>query len=136
MGKVPVRLDYGGGVSTIVGRGSVAIPGALAAVDKAWRRFGSLPWGELFRPTIEVVRSGFPLPAACRYYLGYSGSVIFGRSEDGYGALHDENGRVRNVRERIVVPHLADTLERIADEGAALFYTGALAEDEQDMRDA
>jgi gamma-glutamyltranspeptidase/glutathione hydrolase len=93
-GKVPVRLDYGGGVSTIVGAGSVAVPGALAAVDKAWQRFGKLPWNELFRPTIEVVRSGFPLPAACRYYLGYSGDLIFGRSSDGYAALHDEHGQL------------------------------------------
>jgi gamma-glutamyltranspeptidase/glutathione hydrolase len=71
-GKVRVRIDYGGGISTIIGPGSVAIPGALAAVDSAWRRFGSLRWDELFRPTIDVVRSGFPLPAACHYYLGYS----------------------------------------------------------------
>jgi gamma-glutamyltranspeptidase/glutathione hydrolase len=99
-GKVPVRLDYGGGVSTIVGPGSVAIPGALAAVDSAWRRFGSLPWGELFRPTIEVVRSGFPLPAACRYYLGYSGDLIFGRSSDSYSALHDESGNAISMHVR------------------------------------
>ena len=127
-GKVPVRLDYGGGVSTIVGPGSVAIPGALAAVDKAWRRFGSLPWRELFRPTIEVVRAGFPLPAACRYYLGYSGELIFGRSSDGYTALHDEAGGLYDRGSPIHVPHLADSLSAIAERGASIFYEGDLAE--------
>jgi len=127
-GKVPVRLDYGGGVSTIVGPGSVAVPGALAAVEKAWRRFGSLPWRELFQPTIEVVRAGFPLPAACRYYLGYSGELIFGRSRDGHTALHDEDGRLYDRGSRIHVPHLADSLAAIADRGAAVFYDGELAE--------
>jgi gamma-glutamyltranspeptidase/glutathione hydrolase len=127
-GKVPVRLDYGGGVSTIVGPGSVAIPGALAAVDRAWRRFGSLPWDELFRPTIEVVRSGFPLPAACHYYLGYSGDLIFGRSKDGHAALHDERGMLRDRGSPIHVPHLADSLAAIAGRGAAVFYEGELAE--------
>jgi gamma-glutamyltranspeptidase/glutathione hydrolase len=127
-GRVDVRLDYGGGVSTIVGPGSVAIPGALAAVEKAWRRFGSLPWGELFRPTIEVVRDGFPLPTACRYYLGYSGEVIFGRSPDSYTALHDAGGRLYDRGTPIHVPHLADSLAAIADGGAAVFYQGKLAE--------
>jgi len=55
-GKVAVELDYGGGVTTIVGPGSVAVPGALAAVEKAWQRFGSLPWSELFAPTIHKAR--------------------------------------------------------------------------------
>ena len=127
-GKVPVRLDYGGGVSTIVGPGSVAIPGALAAVEKAWERFGSLPWRELFQPTIEVVRAGFPLPAACRYYLGYSGELIFGRSSDGHTALHDDDGRLYDRGSRIHVPHLADSLAAIAADGAGVFYAGELAE--------
>lgn len=127
-GKVDVRLDYGGGVSTIVGPGSVAIPGALAALDSAWRRFGSVPWGELFWPTIEVVRAGFPLPAACRYYLGYSGKLIFDRSRDGYTALHDDDGRLYDRGSLIHVPHLADSLTAIAEKGAAIFYEGELAE--------
>jgi gamma-glutamyltranspeptidase/glutathione hydrolase len=127
-GAEPAVLAYGGGIRTLVGAGSVGVPGSLAAVEHAWRRFGSADWHDLFAPVIRATRDGFPLSPACHYYLGYSGSVIFGRSEDGYRALHDETGRVRDVRERIVVPHLADTLERIADEGAALFYTGALAE--------
>jgi gamma-glutamyltranspeptidase/glutathione hydrolase len=126
-GKVDVRLDYGGGVSTIVGPGSVAVPGALAAVEKAWQRFGSLPWGELLRPTIEVVRAGFPLPTACRYYLGYSGEVIFGRSRDSYTALHDADGRLYDRGTPIHVPHLADSLAAIAERGAAVFYEGELA---------
>jgi gamma-glutamyltranspeptidase/glutathione hydrolase len=127
-GKVDVRLDYGGGVSTIVGPGSVAVPGALAAVERAWRRFGSLPWSELFRPTIEVVRAGFPLPTACRYYLGYSGEVIFGRSSDSYSALHDADGRLYDRGDPIHVPHLAESLGAIAERGAAVFYEGELAE--------
>ena len=126
-GKVDVRLDYGGGVSTIVGAGSVAVPGALAAVEKAWQRFGSLPWRELLQPTIDVVRAGFPLPAACHYYLGYSGELIFGRSRDGYVALHDEAGQLRERGTPIHVPHLADTLTAIAERGASIFYEGDLA---------
>ena len=105
----------------------MAVPGALAAIDKAWQRFGRLPWRELFQPTIEIVRAGFPLPAACRYYLGYSGKLIFDRSSDGYAALHDENGQLYDRGTLIRVPHLAESLAAIADSGATVFYEGELA---------
>jgi len=127
-GKVSVSLDYGGGVTTIVGPGSVAVPGALAAVEKAWQRFGNVDWRELILPSIDAARDGFPLSASCHYYLGYSGKRIFGRSGDGYRALHDSAGRLHDRGTLIRVPHLADSLARIADEGAAVFYQGELAE--------
>ena len=72
-GRVDVRLDYGGGVSTIVGPGSVAIPGALAAVEKAWRRFGSLPWNELFRLRIAQFIEGVPVAARNRVTVSRPG---------------------------------------------------------------
>jgi gamma-glutamyltranspeptidase/glutathione hydrolase len=96
-GKTTVRLDYGGGITTIVGAGSVAVPGALAAFEKAWQRYGSMGWGDLFEPTIQATRAGFPLSAACHYYLGYSGDIIFNRSSDGYRALHDEAGKLLDL---------------------------------------
>jgi len=42
-----VTMPYGGGVTTLVDAGSVAVPGALAALDVAWREFGRAPWEEL-----------------------------------------------------------------------------------------
>lgn len=126
-GKTTVHLDYGGGITTIVGAGSVAVPGALAAFEKAWQRYGGMGWGDLFEPTIEATREGFPLSAACHYYLGYSGDIIFNRSSDGYRALHDKEGKLLDLGSPIHVPHLADTLAAIAAEGAAIFYEGEIA---------
>ena len=127
-GKTTVRLDYGGGITTIVGAGSVAVPGALAAFEKAWQRYGSMGWNDLFEPTIQATRAGFPLSAACHYYLGYSGDLIFSRSADGYGALHDEDGELLDLGSPVHIPHLADTLAAIAAEGAAVFYEGDIAQ--------
>jgi len=127
LGGVEVELDYGGGVRTIVGPGSVAVPGTLAAMYHAWEKFGSVPWREILAPTIRACREGFPLPAACRYYLGYSGELVFGRSRDGRAALHRPDDSLYDAGERIVVPHLADTLEAIAEEGARVFYEGDIA---------
>ena len=126
-GAVKVSLDYGGGITTLVGAGSVSVPGTLAAMEDAWRNYGSAPWRAIFEPTIRATRDGFPLSAACRYYLGYSGDLIFGRSDDGHAALHHDDGSLKDAGETIVVPHLADSLDAIATEGARVFYEGDIA---------
>jgi gamma-glutamyltranspeptidase/glutathione hydrolase len=126
-GIEPISLAYGGGIETLVGPGSVGVPGSLAAVETAWRRFGKASWRDLFQPSIRAARDGFPLSAACHYYLGYSGRPIFGRSQDGYRALHDDDGSLKPARACIVVPHLAESLEAIANDGADTFYRGELA---------
>lgn len=122
-----VTLDYGGGVTTLAGPGSVAVPGTLAAIEKAWEKFGRARWQDLFAPVIAATRDGFPLSTACHYYLGYSGELIYSRSEDGFFALHHQDRTRRDAGTLIVVPHLSDTLTAIADEGARLFYEGELA---------
>jgi len=126
-GAVPVSIHYGGGIETLVGPGSVSIPGSLAAVEHAWKKYGTASWEAIFAPAIRATRDGFALPAACHYYLGYSGDCIFDRSEDGHNALHDDDGSLRDAGSTIVIPHLSDTLDAISREGADLFYKGEIA---------
>ncbi len=121
-----VEMAYGGGVTTLIGPGSVAVPGALAALDHAWQDHGSVPWSALFTPSVHAAADGFPLPRACHYYLGYSGEPVFSLAADSRRALYRPDGRLREPGERIVVPHLAQSLTRIAERGAAEFYTGEL----------
>ncbi len=127
-GASNVSMQYGGGITTLVGAGSVAIPGSLAAIERAWRLFGKSNWRDLFAPVIAATRNGFPLSSACHYYLGYSGEQIFGRSDDGFFSLHDADRKLNDAGQLIVIPHLADTLAAIAAEGAQLFYEGELAQ--------
>ncbi len=119
-----VQLAYGGGIETVVGAASVAVPGLLAALHLASRHYGSIPWHVLMAPSIRAAREGFPLAAACHYFLGYAGDSIYGRSADGHGALHDREGKLLPRKSTIVVPHLADSLQAIADEGERVFYSG------------
>jgi len=127
LGAHRVSMDYGGGIDTLVGPGSVSIPGSLAAVEHAWKHYGATSWDAIFAPTIRATRDGFPLSAACRYYLSYSGNSVFGRSQDGHGSLHLEDGSLRDAGSTIIVPHLSDALEAISREGAELFYKGEIA---------
>ena len=66
-----VVTDYGGGVRVTIGPGSVAAHGAVAGLEEAHRRWGSVPWSELVAPAIGVARGGFALGSASRYYLRY-----------------------------------------------------------------
>ncbi len=123
-----VSIEYGGGVTTLVGASSVAVPGTLASLYLASQRYGALPWRELMQPSIRAARTGFPFATACHYYLGYAGDCIYGRSADGHAAVHHADGRLRDVGSSIVVPHLADSLEVIAEEGDRAFYEGDLGQ--------
>ncbi len=126
-GAVGVSMEYGGGIETLVGTGSVAVPGTLAAMEHAWKKYGNAEWRSIFRPTIRAVRDGFPLSTACHYYLGYSGKCIFGRSDDGHDALHNVDGSLRDAGTPIEIPHLENSLDAIAREGARIFYEGDIA---------
>lgn len=122
----PLHMEYGGGIDTVVGCASVATPGALAACDAAARRFGKAAWSAILAPSIRAARDGFPLPSACHYYLQYSGQDVFGRSDDGFAALHNADGSLVGIGDPVTVPHLADTLDTLAREGAAAFYRGEI----------
>ncbi|MDX1577476.1 MAG: gamma-glutamyltransferase, partial [Gemmatimonadota bacterium] len=128
-GRMDVHLEYGGGVDTNVGPGSVATPGALALFDRLADRYGLLHCSSLIRPAYEHARDGFPLPAAAHEYMTYAHEAIFGWNEDSFAALHDDEGRLLPAGAAIHVPHLAESLQRIASEGARVFYEGGLGRD-------
>ena len=121
-----VSLEYGGGIETIVGCASVAIPGSPAACSEAVLRYGRLPLAAALKPSIRAAAEGFPLPAACHHYLRYSGKPIFGRADDGYRALHNADNTLRNPGTTVIVPGLADSLASVAENGIREFYEGEL----------
>ena len=125
-GAREVEMGYGGGVRTIIGPGSVATPGTVAALDRAGDRFGALPWSDLVQPARRLAEEGFPLTRAAHQYLLSSGDVIFGWHPETKGILHREDGSLLEAGERVRVPALAETLGRIAEEGARVLYEGEL----------
>ncbi|MFK7955729.1 MAG: gamma-glutamyltransferase [Lysobacterales bacterium] len=127
MGAETVHLDYFDGTDALVGAGTVATPGALAAFAEASARFGRMPWRELMLPAIEVVKAGFPMRPPSHRYLTASHQLIFGREPESFAAIHDNAGELLSIGDAIHVPHLADSLQLIADEGVSAFYRGDLA---------
>lgn len=122
-----IFMEYGGGIRTIVGHGSVATPGALAGCDLAARRYGQLPWAMLLEPAIHWARTGFPLSNASYNYLKYSHELVFGWNPQSFAALHDQNSEIVRPDEPVYVEHLADSLTHIAENGVETFYRGDIA---------
>ena len=122
-----VSTGYGGGLTTNVGHGSVATPGAFAGLDLANRNYGRAPWPEVVAPAAEAARVGFPLGSAAAYYLDFCREGVFDWHPDGRAVLRHPDGRLLEQGDIVHIPHLADSLDLLAAEGAAAFYTGDLA---------
>ncbi len=126
-GTREVTSGYGGGITMTIGHGSVATPGALAALDLAHRRYGRAPWPEVVEPVLTAARDGFPLGAASSYYLDFVHESVFGWHPDSAAALQGPDGARLGRGATVLVGHLADSLQLIADDGAAALYRGELA---------
>ena len=121
-------LDYGGGMSTLVGHGSIATPGMFAGLGRASRLYGNLPWAEIVFPARESVARGFPLSAVAAEYFSYSHKLIFGWHPESYRILHDDEGSYLPAGKIIHIPRLADSLQFIGEQGVDVFYTGEIGQ--------
>lgn len=119
-----VYMGYGGGMYTVVGWGSVAIPGAIAGFDVASNRYGSLPWPSLFQPSIDLARDGFEVSLASGYYLEYAHDVVYGWDAETARTYHRPDGSPVKAGDVVRIPDLAGCLELIAHEGARCLYRG------------
>ena len=129
-GTWDVHTEYGGGVDVTVGPGSVAVHGSIAALEETHRRWGHLPWRELFGPAIDVASHGFRFGTASRYYLDHVHDSIFGWDDASRAAVHETTGHDDSLEVRtdlLVLPDLAESLRLIAAEGASALHTGDLA---------
>lgn len=105
---------------------SVGVPGAVRALERAHKRFGKLPWADLFKPAMALAREGFPVGARLNALLKLARAERFAPSARGYffgadGSPHATGTLLRN-------PAYAETLDAIAAGGADVFYSGKIAE--------
>ena len=114
------------------GAAAVAVPGTALGLEEAHRRWGRVPWAELVAPAAALAREGFELTPV----QGYLHAILDGllrHSPEGdamYGARGAPYGRASGSRSR----SSATTLDRLAEEGASVLYTGDLAERDRRAR--
>jgi gamma-glutamyltranspeptidase/glutathione hydrolase len=102
------------------------IPGTVAGLVEAHAKFGKLPWKDLVQPSIELARNGFPLTK---------------KEASGLNEIQKDLVRLNTVSPDFLLKEewkegdiihwldLANTLERIRDNGKAGFYEGKTADD-------
>ncbi len=120
-----ISMEYGGGVTTLVDAGSVAVPGAFAALAAASERYGSMPWRELMEAVADAVEQGFPLSQTAHTYLLDAGEPIFSQDPVSRAALFEED-TLRSKGDSVVFVDLAPTLRALGEEGVGLLYGGDL----------
>ena len=124
METVDVRFDRQTTQTFHIGAASCAVPGTVAGLAEAHRRYGSLPWSGLVAPAVRLARAGVVLSRQ-QAYLHAILDPVLRRDRDGrliYGA-----GGPLGAGGRLVMADLAATLERLAVEGAVAFYQGEVA---------
>ncbi len=106
----------------VTGVFSITVPGALAGWEAVLDRLGTLPFREVLQPAIHYARNGFPVSE--RIAQAWPRNKL-ARHPGGREYLLE--GRAPRPGEVFRQKHLASTMEAIAEEGADLFYRGALA---------
>lgn len=104
---------------------SVGVPGAVAGLCEAARRFGTWPLARLLDPAIALADAGIPLDDRHRRLIEAHAPAI--RAMPGLAAWLMPDGRVPGPADRLDGRDLARTLRRIADQGAAALYDGPVA---------
>ncbi len=110
-----------------VGGLAVGTPGVLAMLREAHQAYGRLPWADLFRPAIETARDGFLVTERLHTLIAADRFLALDPQARRY--FFREDGKPREIGERLRNPDLAQTLEAIAAQGPAALAEGPIAED-------
>lgn len=104
-----------------------AIPGTVAGLHEAWRRFGSRPWAELLQAAIDLAENGFPVSTDLNFALNQAGKLLAATPATAAIYLRPD-GYAWQPGQRLVQKDLAWSLKQIQQGGAEAFYRGELAE--------
>jgi gamma-glutamyltranspeptidase/glutathione hydrolase len=121
-------LDSAGNVTTasVTGPRAAGVPGSVAGMAEAHRRYGKLAWSDVLAPAVRLAREGFVLD-------GDRAGGIRADAErlarfPASAAQFLPNGVPPDSGSTLVQTDLARTLQAIADSGPGVFYRGYVAD--------
>jgi len=105
---------------------SVGVPGTVAGFALAHSKYGKVKWNTLVEPAVRLAADGFDVPKGLAASLG---GAINGKFKNfpASVAAYSKSGTAYAMGERMKLPDLARTLERIRDNGKDGFYRGETA---------
>ena len=120
-------LDASGKLTdrSLVGHLSVGVPGAVAGMAEALRRYGTMSLADVMAPAIRLAAEGFVIDSS--FTRGLAGAQGFMTRFEG-ASLFYPGGAPLAPGSRLVQPDLARTLRLIAERGTDAFYRGEVAD--------
>ncbi|MGQ0560329.1 MAG: gamma-glutamyltransferase [Gemmatimonadota bacterium] len=114
-------LDAQGNVTdkSLVGHLASGVPGAVAGLYEAHRRYGTKPWAELVQPAIELAEDGFVVDEHLSRTIANDERLL---AFPASARLLLRDGTAPPPGSRLDNPDLAKTLRRIAEQGREGFY--------------
>jgi gamma-glutamyltranspeptidase/glutathione hydrolase len=104
---------------------SVTVPGCVRGWEALHKRFGRLPWADLFRPAAYYARNGFPVTEWIQESWQSSRGKLAG--DDNGARVYLREGDVPRLGEVFRNPELGKAMELVAKEGADAVYRGAIS---------
>lgn len=105
---------------------SVTVPGCVNGWSNLHKRFGRLPWSELFQPAIYYAEHGFPVTEIIS--AAWHEEVAKLAKDRNASRILLRDGHSPAVGEIFRDPQMAAAYKLVASEGAAAFYRGAIAQ--------
>jgi gamma-glutamyltranspeptidase/glutathione hydrolase len=111
----------------VVGGRSVGVPGTLRLLEAAHKRWGKLPWKQLFEPAIRLAEDGFAISPRLSGLLAQE--QYLAQNDLARAYFFEADGKPKAVGTILKNPALARTFRTIAENGPDAFYTGEIAQD-------
>jgi gamma-glutamyltranspeptidase/glutathione hydrolase len=106
---------------------SVTVPGAVQGWYQIHKRFGKLPWKDLFQPAIAFAEQGYPLHEGIAETWNTPGVVRQLKTNDESTRVYLPDGKPPQTGQIVRDPDLGHALRLIAEQGPDAFYKGEIA---------
>ena len=126
--RLEMFVDKKGEESPQASRGyrASAVPGTVAGLELAHRRYGKLPWKDVVTPARRLAAEGIVLTPDEAFVFSWARERMMG-SVAGQRTFYKPGGELYRAGEVMKQPDLAWSLGQIADNGADAFYKGEIA---------
>lgn len=127
--NIPGGVDLsspGGRYGLVVSGRTALVGGFMKGVGAAHERFGRLPWGQIFEPSIHVAEHGFPISKKVQgYWEGRAADLA--RLPETKATFLKEDGSPYVEGDVLRQPALAATLRAVVEQGTDYMYGGPWA---------
>jgi len=112
---------------SVVGYLASGVPGTVRGLELAQKKYGKKKWAELVEPAVQLARNGFPVSYGLSQGLRSKHTSEFLSRFPESKRIFLRDGKYFEPGELLIQPELAQTLERIRNEGSKDFYEGETA---------